>query len=128
MVLNSALLKDEVGMMRWMFAWMQLRKGSVVLKSLRGGRFSLLEGMRTRCDKMSEKMKKFRTLRRHFPGMGLGQPSCKCRVEWSGKEFGVVSGSTIAAAPLQTHVSSLFTINTAYPNLSFFCLKLCVEA
>ncbi|XP_022962182.1 alpha-galactosidase-like [Cucurbita moschata] len=45
-----------------------------------------------------------------LPGKGLGQPSCKCREEWSGKEFGVMSGSTIGT-PLQTHASALFTIN-----------------
>ncbi|CAK9312395.1 unnamed protein product [Citrullus colocynthis] len=44
-----------------------------------------------------------------LPGKKLGQTSCKCREEWSGKDFGVISKSI--AAPVEGHGSALFIIN-----------------
>lgn len=44
-----------------------------------------------------------------LPGRKLGQTSCKCREEWSGKDFGVISKSI--AAPVEGHGSALFIIN-----------------
>ncbi|XP_022131687.1 uncharacterized protein LOC111004803 [Momordica charantia] len=44
-----------------------------------------------------------------LPGKKLGQSSCKCREEWSGKDFGVITGSI--AAPVESHSSALLIIN-----------------
>ncbi|KAK4429763.1 putative alpha-galactosidase [Sesamum alatum] len=63
-------------------------------------------------DDKAEVSMRIADLAKAFPGKNFSTASCKCREEWSGKDFGVVRDSL--SAQVEIHGCALFVLNCTY--------------